>query len=202
MILTEEREKRFKEVIARRQRDLTIILENVHDPHNIGAVLRTCDAVGIHEIYVLYTEERLRKLKVKEGKSASGASKWVKVNYFESRELCFQQIRAKYKNIYATHLSKESVSLHELNLNSSVALLFGNEHDGISQDSLNLCDGNYIIPMYGMVQSLNISVACAVSIYEALRQRDSNDKYKREFDEEKVEHSSQFQEWYNRQLNR
>ncbi len=202
MILTEKRESRFKEVIAKRQRDLTIVLENVHDPHNIGAVLRTCDAVGIHEIFVLYTEEKLQKRKVKGGKSASGASKWVSVRYFESRETCFAAIRENYNFIYATHMAKESVSLHSLDLCSSVALLFGNEHDGISKESLGLCDGNYLIPMHGMVQSLNISVACAVSIYEALRQREAKDMYAKSYSEQNKVHSAQYQEWYNRQLHR
>lgn len=202
MILTEKREQRFKEVIAKRQRNLTIVLENVHDPHNIGAVLRTCDAVGVHEIFVLYTEEKLQKRKVKGGKSASGASKWVNVRYFESRDLCFKALRENYKYIYATHMADESVGLHSLDLCSSVALMFGNEHDGISSESLKLCDGNYLIPMHGMVQSLNISVACAVSIYEALRQREAKGMYDQSYEEENKIHNDQYQQWYDRQLHR
>jgi tRNA (guanosine-2'-O-)-methyltransferase len=81
------------------------------------------------------------------------------------------EVRKKYKSIYGTHLAKESKSLYDLDLTESVALMFGNEHDGISDEALEFLDGNFIIPQYGMVKSLNISVACAVSVYEACRQR-------------------------------
>jgi tRNA (guanosine-2'-O-)-methyltransferase len=104
-------------------------------------------------------------------RSSAGARKWVDVHFFTDRTACFEAIRKKYKSIYATHLSDNARMLYELDLNQSVALLFGNERSGISKESLKLCDGNFIIPQIGMVESLNISVACAISLYEAFRQR-------------------------------
>ncbi|MFT5167049.1 MAG: tRNA (guanosine-2'-O-)-methyltransferase [Saprospiraceae bacterium] len=176
--MTPERTEKFKNVAHKRQGNLTVILENVHDPHNIGAVLRTCDAIGIHEIFILYTEEKLTELNIsKGGKSSSGARKWVTINHYTDVERCFQDVRKKYQKIYATHLSTDASDLHDLDLTTSIALLFGNEHAGISEASLELVDGNYIIPQVGMVESLNISVACAVSLYEAYRQRNAKGFY-------------------------
>ena len=170
--MTPERTEKFQRVVEQRQFNLTVILENVHDPHNIGAVLRSCDSVGIHEIYVLYTNEGLTEENLVIGKrSSSGARKWVDVHYFTDVQKCFGEVRKKYEKIFCTHLSHDSKNLYDLDLTQSVALLFGNEHDGVSEKSLKYCDGNFLIPQMGMVKSLNISVACAVSLYEAARQR-------------------------------
>lgn len=170
--MTPERTEKFKRVADARQGNLTVVLENVHDAHNIGAVLRTCDSVGVSEIYVLYTDENLSDENIKLGKrSSAGARKWVRVNHYTDVDLCFKDIRKKYKKVYATHLSKDASGLYDLDLTESVALLFGNERDGVSEAALNYVDGNFIIPQVGMVESLNISVACAVSLYECYRQR-------------------------------
>jgi len=107
--ITDERLERFKKVIGARQLDLTIILEDVHDPHNIGAVLRTCDSVGIHEIYVIYNDPRLQERGVKVGhKSASGANQWIDIHYYEDVDACIKQVRSQYEAIYGTHLDKQS----------------------------------------------------------------------------------------------
>lgn len=173
-----EREKRFKEVIARRQPNITVVLENVHDSHNIGAVLRTCDSIGVMEIFVLYTEENLTKEILKLGKrTSSGARRWVDVHLYNDAEECFTHIKKKYENIWATHLNESAVSLYDIDLSASVALVFGNERDGLSEEALSYCTGNFIIPQMGMVQSLNISVACAVTLYEAMRQRNEKGYY-------------------------
>lgn len=190
--ITEDRATRFKEVIAKRQ-NLTVILENVHDPHNIGAVIRSCDAIGIAEIYVLYTEHSYNFLSQKIGKNASsGARKWVKAHYFGNLDDCITAVRKKYDKIYGTHLSESSQSLYALDLTAPVALMFGNEQKGISDAALACLDGNFIIPQHGMVQSLNISVACAVSLFEALRQRSVKGMYDLPFDDQNVAHHEMF----------
>lgn len=172
--MTEERLEKFKIATKRRQSNLTVILENVHDPHNLGAVLRSCDSVGIKEIFVLYTDPSLsgrKQIKLNK-RTSSGARRWVDVHLYADVEACFAHVRKNYDKIYSTHLEEQPTSLYELDLTQSVALMFGNEKDGLSELSLAYSDGNFIIPQMGMVQSLNISVACAVSIYEALRQRE------------------------------
>lgn len=176
--MTDKRSQKFQNVVNQRQGNLTVILENVHDVHNIGAVLRTCDSVGISEIYILYTDPSLTPETISLGKrSSAGARKWVTVNHYTDVDLCFKDIRKKYEKIYATHLNAEATGLYDLDLCQSIALLFGNEHQGVSEAALNHVDGNFIIPQVGMVESLNISVACAVSLYEALRQRESKGFY-------------------------
>jgi len=180
--LTDSRIERLKEVAHNRQRDLTVILENVHNPHNIGAILRTCDSVGIHEIFIVYTDNRLSEGKnIEPGKTSStGANKWVNIHYFENVRTCFDAVRKNYKRILGTALADDAEELYELDLKESTALLFGNESDGLSSLARELSDGNFLIPQVGFVKSLNISVACAVTIYEAFRQRqeDSNEEAK------------------------
>lgn len=176
--MTEERLEKFKRAVIRRQNNLTVILENVHDHHNISAVLRTCDSVGIKEIFVLYTQPNLTADHLKLNKRvSSGARRWVDVNFYSDIAACFEHVKNNYEKIYSTHLEESPTSLYSLDLTKSVALLFGNEHDGVSEESLAYSDGNFIIPQMGLVQSLNISVACAVTVYEALRQRDLKGMY-------------------------
>ena len=171
-MMTPKRTEKFKRVASKRQANLTIVLENVHDLHNIGAVMRTCDSVGIQEIFILNTESHLTEERIYlAAKSSSGARKWVDVNFYTKSEPCFEHLRKKYDFVLCTHMAEDSKSLYDLDLTTSVALLFGNEHAGVTEETLKLCDGNFLIPQVGMVQSLNISVACAVSIYEAKRQR-------------------------------
>ncbi len=168
--MTPERRAKYLQVIKQRQPDLTVLMEDVHDPHNISAVMRTCDSVGIMEIFALYQQTKIEKLRL--GKRSSGsARKWVDIQLYTDQQSCFKQIRSKYEKVYCTHLSENAVSLYDLDLTGSVALVFGNEKDGICRSTLEQCDGNFHIPQVGMVQSLNISVACAITLYEAFRQR-------------------------------
>lgn len=173
--MTPERRERLLSVLRKRQPDLTVVLENVFDPHNISAVMRTCDAVGIQEIYVL--TNKIPRHKKWGARSSSSAAKWLTVHQFESAEECFAALRKKYTKIYTTHLSSDAVSLHDIDFTESVALVFGNEHAGVSEEIIAMADGNFIIPQMGIIQSLNISVACAVSIYEAMRQKKNAGHY-------------------------
>jgi tRNA (guanosine-2'-O-)-methyltransferase len=167
--MTPERIKRIRSVISNRQFDLTVVMENVFDPHNISAVMRSCDAVGVQELYVLNT--RIPPHKKWGTKSSASAAQWLTVYTFTNVVDCFAALRKKYQKIYTTHLASASVSLFELDLTQSIALVFGNEAEGLSAEVCQYADGNFLIPQVGMVRSLNISVACAVTLYEAFRQR-------------------------------
>src|SRR5215213_3561348 len=124
--MTPERNDRLTSVLNKRQPDLTVLLENVFDPHNISAVMRTCDAVGIQDIYILNT--KIPPHKKWGAKSSSSAAKWLTVHQFQNTEECFTQLRKKYSTILTTHLSTDAVSLYQLDLTQPVALVFGNEH--------------------------------------------------------------------------
>ena len=173
--MTPERSARLDFVLNKRQPDLTVVLENVFDPHNISAVMRTCDAVGIQDIYIL--NNKIPPHRKWGEKSSSSAAKWLTIHQFTDANECFASLRKKYSKIYTTHLSADAVSLHELNLTESVALVFGNEHSGVSEEIIAMADGNFIIPQVGIIKSLNISVACAVSLYEAFRQKNNAGHY-------------------------
>lgn len=176
--MTPERLKYFESVVSKRQGNLTLLLENVHDAHNVGAVLRTCDSVGIAEVFVLVTHEGLWDKYFPLGKrSTMGARRWVDVHYYKDTENCIAHIRSKYQNLLAACVEEHSKSLYELDLSGSTVFMFGNEHDGLSQKVLSFADGKFYIPQMGMTKSLNISVACAVSLYEALRQRHQKNMY-------------------------
>ena len=190
--MTNERRQKIESVLSKRQNDLTVVLENVFDPHNISAVMRSCDAVGVQEIYVLNT--KIPRHKKWGAKSSSSAAKWLTVHQFENAEECFAQVRKKYSAVLTTHLSADAVSLYELDLTAPVALVFGNEHSGVSDEIIAMADGNFIIPQVGIIQSLNISVACAVSLYEAFRQKQNAGHYKQGKLSER-EYLSLFNEW-------
>lgn len=167
--MTEERTERLNYVLSKRQPGLTIVLENVTDPHNISAVMRTCDAIGVQDIYILNTKIGLHE--IWGAKSSSSAAKWLTIHQFTNAEECFVELRKKFSKIFTTHLSTDAVDLYEMDLTASVALVFGNEHGGVSDDIIKMADGNFIIPQVGIIKSLNISVACAVTLYEAYRQK-------------------------------
>jgi tRNA (guanosine-2'-O-)-methyltransferase len=176
--MTSQRLEKLTSVLAKRQNDITIVLENVFDPHNISAVMRTCDAVGVQEIYILNT--KIPRHKKWGPKSSSSAAKWLTVLQYENAEECFSSLRKRYSSILTTHLSDDAVSLYQVDFTKSIALVFGNEHNGVSDEIRALADGNFVIPQVGIIQSLNISVACAVTLYEAFRQKDLAGHYKRQ----------------------
>lgn len=173
--MTPERKAKLEGVLAHRQPDITIVLENVFDPHNISAVMRTCDAVGVQDIYILNT--RIPRHKKWGSRSSSSAAKWLTIHQYTNLEECIAVLRSRYKKIMTTHLSSDAVSLHEMDFTESIALVFGNEHSGVSDEMLAVADGNFIIPQVGIIRSLNISVACAVTLYEAFRQKNNAGHY-------------------------
>jgi tRNA (guanosine-2'-O-)-methyltransferase len=162
------RQKRIAEVLGRRLPGLTVVLENIHDPHNVSAILRSCDAVGVVGIELLYTTEIFPRIGKK---SSSSASKWVDRRKHTSVEGCYATLRSEGYRILATRVTAGSRTVFEEDLTGPVAFVLGNEHRGVSDDALRLADGAVQIPMQGMIESLNVSVATAVLLYETLRQR-------------------------------
>jgi len=160
--------EKIRAVIDRKQPTLGVVMENIHDPHNVSAVLRSCDAVGIVRVELLYTLEKFPRIGKK---SSSSANKWLAIRRHTVVEECIQTLREEGFRIYATRIAPRTLSLYDLDLTQKVALIFGNEHRGVSDEASALADETFQIPMMGMIQSLNVSVAAAVALYEALRQR-------------------------------
>jgi tRNA (guanosine-2'-O-)-methyltransferase len=183
---TERRKEKLRAVLEKRQPDITIVLENVHDPHNVSAVIRSCDAVGLLDVnFIYYGGQEFPKLIEK---SSASARKWINVKKFDSVEECYNNLRTENKKIYTTNMAIDSMSLYDLDLTQPVALVFGNEHKGVSKEATEAADGNFLIPQTGVIQSLNISVATAVSLFEAYRQREKAGFYtKRQINDTKFE---------------
>jgi len=171
---TSRRQNKIISVVSKRQKSLALILENIHDPHNVSAIFRTCDAVGVQEVSLIYNYEKLPKLGKK---SSASAYKWVEKKKYKSVKECYENFNKKGFKIFASSLNADK-KLYELDLTGKCAIVLGNEHRGISDEAGELADEKFIIPMQGMVQSLNVSVAAAVILFEAMRQRTAKGMYK------------------------
>lgn len=171
---TPERLQKITAAASSRQFSLRVVIENIHDAHNVSAIFRTCDAVGVPKITLLYTKETFPKIhKV----TSASANKWVEIEKFDDVNKCVESLRAEGFKIYASYLDKNARNLYDIDLTQKVALVFGNEHRGVSDEMKTLADDLFYIPMRGMVQSLNVSVAAAVTLYESQRQRAAKGMY-------------------------
>jgi tRNA (guanosine-2'-O-)-methyltransferase len=173
--MTPERKEKIERLKANRFPSLVVVLEEIDDPHNLGAILRTCDAVGVGEVQLVYPTKapRMRELRTK---AAASAAKWLLIKKVASMRSCISSLHRRGFRVLVTALSDAGKPQWKWNLKGKVAIVVGNEHDGVSVDALRLADGVITIPMRGMVQSLNVSVASAVVLEEALRQRLTNTK--------------------------
>jgi len=165
---TEKRVEKIKWVLGKRQPSFRIVIENIHDPHNVSAIFRTCDAAGVPKVSLVYNIEKFPKIGKK---SSASAYKWIEREKYKSIEECYNQLRKETFIIYASSLNSDSKNIYDLDFTKKTAIVFGNEHRGLSKEAEEGADETFFIPMYGMVQSLNVSVSAAITIYEALRQR-------------------------------
>lgn len=170
---TEQRMARIRSVVARRQHGLVVVLQDIHDPHNAEAVFRSCDAFGVGEVHIVFEKEPpFNPHKV--GKStSSSANKWIDFHTYASITDCVEYLRTYGYQIVATVADPSATPLAGADLRGErMALLFGNEHTGLSTEARRLVDLEVTIPLVGMVRSLNLSVAAAICLYEATRQRE------------------------------
>jgi tRNA (guanosine-2'-O-)-methyltransferase len=171
---TERRLNRLVKAAESRQATLRLVLENIHDSHNVSAILRSCDAAGVQNVGLLYTFEAFPKLS---RVTSSSANKWIDVQKYKTEKECCDELHNLGFKIYASMLDENAVDLYDLDLTEPVAIVMGNEKRGVSPELQNLVDKTFYIPMRGMVQSLNVSVASAVILYEAQRQRSLKGMY-------------------------
>ena len=178
LILTveEQRFSKIKTVLKRRQPDLTIITENVHKAHNLSAIIRTCESVGIMQIHLVNT---IRDNIYFDPRVTAGADKWVTQQNHPDIKTGIKYLREQDFKVYAAHLSDRSVDYRSLDYCQPTAFLLGAEKFGVSEEAENLVDEHITIPMMGMTQSLNVSVASAIILFEAQRQRQNHGFYDR-----------------------
>jgi tRNA (guanosine-2'-O-)-methyltransferase len=167
-IKSAERTEKIEHTLAHRQPTLAVVLENIHDPHNVSAILRSCDAVGVLQVHLLYTIEPFPEIA---NTASSGTHKWLEIISHDSVQSCFGHLHSKNFRILATRIAPGVKSLYDFDLTQSTAFVLGNEHRGISPETLALVDEAIYIPMMGMAESLNVSVAAAVCLFESFRQR-------------------------------
>lgn len=174
--LTEKRKTRLREVLAKRQPDLTLVLNNIHDPHNVSAILRSCDAFGVLGIHLYYTRERFPHLA---NSSSGSAKKWIdQTRHREAGDLA-ACLKTQGMQIVGTGFSETAIPVMEVDFTKPTAVVLGNEHRGMDPDVRAIIAHEIYIPMFGMVQSLNVSVAAATILYEAMRQRRDAGMYDR-----------------------
>jgi tRNA (guanosine-2'-O-)-methyltransferase len=179
--MTPERLEIIKASLNRRQTDLTVVMENVRKPHNLAAVARTLEAVGGLEIHAITELTSIRLTQM----SAGGTKKWMKVTKHSSTDQGLKHLKEQGFQIIATSLSENAKDYREIDYSKPTAILVGEELEGISEQAICMADENISIPMIGMVQSLNVSVASALVLYEAYHQRMAAGLYdSRSLDEE------------------
>ncbi|GAC15331.1 tRNA (guanosine(18)-2'-O)-methyltransferase TrmH [Aliiglaciecola lipolytica] len=165
--MSPERYQKIRAILSKRQPSLTVCLEQVHKPHNVSAVVRSCDAVGIHKVHAVWDD----KTKGLRGGTAMGSQNWVYVENHDSIEDAIGHLKNQKMQVLVTHLSDSAVDFRDVDYSKPTAIILGQEKHGATQEAIDLADQEIVIPMVGMVQSLNVSVAAALVLYEAQRQR-------------------------------
>ena len=166
--MTAARYARIRACLDRRQPDLTVVTDNVHKPHNVSAIMRTCDAVGVFSLHAVMTDDKA--FRARSG-IAMGSEKWLQTTLHDTTESALQAVRDAGLQVVAVHQSERSVDFREIDYCAATAVLFGAEKFGVSSAGARAADRHVFIPMMGMVESYNVSVAAAIVLLEAQRQR-------------------------------
>ncbi|GAB6045783.1 tRNA (guanosine(18)-2'-O)-methyltransferase TrmH [Caminibacter profundus] len=182
-LVSEERLNKMKKVLETRQDTLRVFMDYVYSPHNLSAIVRTCDAVNVGKLY--YRHQKKVKLN---NEITMGAHKWIFSEYIDDIEKFYQDIKSQGYQVVVTLLDEDTVDFRKVDYTKPTLIVLGNEVDGASETSIKYADKKVIVPMYGMSQSLNVSVANAVILYEAQRQRSLKGMYnKSQLNQEVIE---------------
>ena len=165
--MTPERLERINMMLDKRQPDLTVCMEGVHKSHNLAAVVRTADAIGVSDVHAIWKSDEMEV----RGGSAAGSQNWIDVHNYSKTKDAIDALKKQGMQVLVTNLSESAVDFREIDYTKPTAIILGQEKFGASDIALEMADQDIMIPMVGMVQSLNVSVACSVVLYEAQRQR-------------------------------
>ncbi len=178
---------KIKKIINNRLEGM-IVMEDVHDPHNVQAVVRTAEGLGFGKIGLIFEKEKPFNPKSVGKTSSSSANKWVEYEIFKSSKKAFEELKSRGYEIVVSVLDKGAENIYKSNLGArKIALVMGNEHSGVSKTAIKMADRKIYIPMEGMVQSFNISVAAGIMMYEVKRQREEAGIKKYKLDNEEKE---------------
>ena len=172
MSILPRRFERIKNVLNCRMKNLTVLVEDVNKPHNLSAILRTCDAAGVFEANFINKKNIVQTF----NSTAQGSQKWVKLNTHESTISAISELKKKGFKLYGTTLNSESIDYRNFDYSENTCFVLGAEKWGLSDELISMVDQSIFIPMRGMVQSLNVSVAASILLFEAIRQRKSKGK--------------------------
>ncbi|MGD8977248.1 MAG: tRNA (guanosine(18)-2'-O)-methyltransferase TrmH [Gammaproteobacteria bacterium] len=172
--MTPSRFARLKRVLSARQPDLTVLMDAVHKSHNIAAILRTCDATGVFRAHAVDPDGDVSRNHM----AAGGTGRYVGLRIHDTVHEACDALKTRGFSILAAHFSESAVDYREFDYTRPTAFLLGAELDGVSPQAAELSDGHVVIPMEGLVASLNVSVAAALLLYEARRQREAAGLYR------------------------
>lgn len=173
--MSPERFHKLQATLARRQPDLTVLMDDVHKDHNLSAILRSADAVGVMDIHAVSPGREVPKYHMMSG----GSRKWVTTRLHHRIEDAIAELQADGHTVVAAHFSERAEDFRAIDFTGPTAILMGSELNGVSRRGAELADRHATIPMVGMVASLNVSVAAALLLYEAQRQRQNAGLYDR-----------------------
>lgn len=166
-LLTDDRRQKIERVVSLRNFDTAVVLESIYDRGNVSAVMRSAEGLGFGNFHVIETQEKFKE----SARVTQGADKWVEVKKWKKTADCVRALKEQGYKICVTHLDEKSKPLHEVDFSGKTALVLGNEKDGVSPEMIEAADERIIIPMTGFVQSFNISVAGALSLYHISQDR-------------------------------
>ncbi len=162
------RGERIKKIISQRRKDVCLVLEDLSDEKNIAMILRTAESFSISKVYIIYSGKKPKLL----NKESSGAKKWLEIEFFNDVKVCFKELKKHKFKIYGALVDPSAEVLWKEKFSGKVALCLGNEGSGLSQTAQNLADKNLYLPMFGLTESLNVSVSAGIFLYEIIRQKE------------------------------
>ena len=169
MSIFPRRYKRIKNVLNYRIKNLTVLVEDVNKPHNLSAILRTCDAAGVFQANFISKKNLVKTF----NSTAQGSQKWVKLKTYENSASAISELKKNGFKLYGTNLNNKSIDYRNFDYSKNTCFVLGAEKWGLSEEIIPMVDQSIFIPMRGMVQSLNVSVAASILLFEAIRQRNN-----------------------------
>lgn len=165
--VTANKQQLIEEVLARRTRYFTVVLEDIYKPHNASAVIRTCECLGVQDLHVIENVEEYHVNPY----VVRGASQWLTLQHYKKQEnntsTCLRSLKSKGYQLVATSVGEDAISLDDFKLTKQSAFVFGNEHSGVSDEVLQLADIKLKVPMFGFTESYNLSVSAAIILNQA-----------------------------------